>query len=232
MKHTADRRKLQNIRAVVFDLDGVLVDSEGLHVRAWEQVFRVRSRPVPRDIEQRFIGVADLTVAEILKDENGLTEKSLDLLEEKRSFYAALVDTGLYPYPGVAEELDRLIKESPDLKLAVATSSGKEEARLMLCTSGLDGRFRTVVTADDVSRFKPEPECYLRACRELDVAPEEAAAVEDSPAGIDSARAAGMYVIAVPTTRESKELKAASEIAENTKEAMVKLRYYIQEGCV
>jgi HAD superfamily hydrolase (TIGR01509 family) len=224
------------IQAVVFDLDGVLVDSEGLHARAWEQVFQARGLPVPEDIEGRFTGVADVKVAEILGVEYGIPGERGRLLGEKRRAYKDLVKNGLHSYPGVVEEIDRLRKDFPGLKLGVATSSGKGETLRMLKICGLEGRFGVVVTADDVRNLKPAPESYLLACSRLGVTPKEAGAVEDSPAGIEAALAAGMYVIAVPTTREPDALSAAPEIAdapetaESPARAIKKLREYLGGG--
>lgn len=223
-------------RAVVFDLDGVLVDSEGLHARAWEQVFENRGLPVPKDIEERFIGVADAEVAEILGAENGVAEESGILLKEKRTVYKTLVEKGLEPYPRIIDEIDRLREEFPGLKLGIATSSGKGETIRMLEKCGLGGRFAVVVTADDVGTLKPAPDSYLLACSRLGVSPGEAAAVEDSPAGIEAALAAGLYVIAVPTTRDPGALSAAPEIAaapvisESPGRAIEKLRKYLGGG--
>jgi HAD superfamily hydrolase (TIGR01509 family) len=191
---------------------------------------------VPEDIEGRFTGVADVKVAEILGVEYGIPGERGRLLGEKRRAYKDLVKNGLHSYPGVVEEIDRLRKDFPGLKLGVATSSGKGETLRMLKICGLEGRFGVVVTADDVRNLKPAPESYLLACSRLGVTPKEAGAVEDSPAGIEAALAAGMYVIAVPTTREPDALSAAPEIAdapetaESPARAIKKLREYLGGG--
>jgi HAD superfamily hydrolase (TIGR01509 family) len=213
------------IRGIIFDLDGVLVDSEDLHARAWADVLTNRGVRPPDDIETRFIGVTDTYTGELLRDEFGLEGNSAELVEEKRRLYRKLAEGELRSFPGLREELKSL-SLFPGLRLGVATSSRKNEAALMLKSAGLEEFFRVVVTADDVDKVKPDPECYLTACSRIGVHPGESAAVEDSSAGVTSARRAGLYTVAVITTTPEEKLKEADAVLPSTLDAVKLLADY------
>ena len=215
------------IKGIVFDLDGVLVDSEPLHVQAWNNVFRARQVPVPEGMGVRFIGIVDSVTAETLHRENNLGGSWRELLAEKREAYFSLLQEGLKTYPGLKAALERLNSHVPPLRFGVATSSSRKEAEAMLQFTRFRYIFHTLVTSEDVDHTKPDPECYLKACSRLGVQPEEAAAVEDSPVGVQAAKEAGLYVVAVTTNHPESRLRHADEIAADTVGAVKTLTRYI-----
>jgi sugar-phosphatase len=188
--------------AILFDLDGVLIDSTTNITRHWRQW------------AQRH----DLDLAEIMRNAHGritietmrLVAPHLPIEEEARQFAAIEVaDTeGVVTIAGAPALLDSL----PADAWAIVTSGGRDVATARLKSRGLPVP-KVMVTADDVTNGKPAPEPYLVAARVLGLPVEQCVVVEDSPAGIAAARAAGMRSLAVASTHASHELEAATAIA-------------------
>lgn len=205
-----------DIRAVIFDLDGVLADSEGIHILAWEEIAREYRLSKDRLPLHDWIGYPDTEIVKDVVREHGLSVTPEDLLDQKRGIFRRLIAEKLEPIPGAIEALAAL----EPLPLGLATSSSRTEAELMLRILGITDRFRTVVTADEVTHSKPEPDSYLLAAERLGITPEYCVAIEDSSAGIQSARAAGMIVLAVTNSLPAERLTVANEIFDSTEDAV------------
>ncbi len=186
----------------VFDMDGVLIDSEPLHARAWSEVLPPLGVPCDEDWFRPWIGVPDTQLVAHLLEAHALPVTREALLEGKRQQYRRILRANLRAFSGVAEGLARLA----DLPCAVATSSSREDATLALGTLGLVEHFKTLVCWEDVTEHKPAPAPYLLAARRLGIAPEHCVAVEDSPAGVASAKAAGYYVLGLTTSHPAEGL--------------------------
>ena len=205
-----------DIRAVIFDLDGVLADSEGIHILAWEEIAREYRLSKDRLPLHDWIGYPDTEIVKDVVREHGLSVTPEDLLDQKRGIFRRLIAEKLEPIPGAIEALAAL----EPFPLGLATSSSRSEAELMLRILGITDRFRTVVTADEVTHSKPEPDSYLLAAEGLGITPEYCVAIEDSSAGIQSARAAGMIVLAVTNSLPAERLTVANEIFDSTEDAV------------
>ncbi|HEX3909348.1 MAG TPA: HAD family phosphatase [Solirubrobacteraceae bacterium] len=201
-------------RAVVFDNDGLLLDTEEAWTRAEQTLFARVGIEFTMEHKRRLIGSSRSLAAvklEAILERPGEGERLMDELHELVMEEAL---RGVAPRPGALELLERLSEAG--VPLAVASNSEREFVERTLSSAGLlpDGPFATVISANDVEHPKPAPDIYLEACRRLGVAPSEAVALEDSPIGVESAAAAGMFVIGVPYFAGS-EIPGASLLADS-----------------
>ncbi len=185
-----------SIRAVVFDLDGLMFDTEALFFRVSAEMVAARGKTFTPEIMRAMIGRRSVEAGYMLKTMTGLDEPLDVLLADVRQRFYAEMETAVHPTPGLFHLLDRLGHHG--LPLAVATSSRRSYAAQLLGQHRLLDRFRFVLGSEDVARGKPDPEIYLTAIERFDVPPRSVLVLEDSPAGVASGRAAGAYVVGVP----------------------------------
>jgi HAD superfamily hydrolase (TIGR01509 family) len=183
--------------AVIFDNDGLLLDTEDAWTRAEETLFARRDRVFTLDHKRSLIGSARTAAAMKLEAMLDLAGDGEMLMDELHGLVMEEALAGVEPRPGALELLERLI--GAGVPVAVASNSQREFVQRTLSSAGLlDGRFATVVSVEDVEHPKPAPDIYLEACRRLGAEPGACVALEDSPTGVAAAAAAGMYVIGVP----------------------------------
>ena len=185
-----------SIRAVVFDLDGLMFDTEALFFRVSAEMVAARGKTFTPEIMRAMIGRRSVEAGYMLKTMTGLDEPLDVLLADVRQRFYAEMETAVHPTPGLFHLLDRLGHHG--LPLAVATSSRRSYAAQLLGQHRLLNRFRFVLGSEDVARGKPDPEIYLTAIERFDVPPRSVLVLEDSPAGVASGRAARAYVVGVP----------------------------------
>jgi HAD superfamily hydrolase (TIGR01509 family) len=186
------------IEAVVFDLDGVLVDSEHVWDAARKELAAAQGRPWPEHASRDMMGMSSLEWSRYMHEVVGLPEppeeistKVVRRLEEIYRRELPLID-------GAVEAVEQAAERWP---LGLASSSNRELIDLVLELSGLAHDFLATVSSEEVPRGKPAPDVYLEAARRLGIGPLRCAAVEDSENGIRSAKAAGMQVLAIPNQR-------------------------------
>ncbi|ROQ89891.1 HAD family hydrolase [Desulfosoma caldarium] len=214
-----------DLKAVIFDFDGVLVDSEPLHYQAFCDVLTPMGLAHSYDVYlERYIGFDDRDALRAIFQDAGrpLTPELFEhLLQAKEAAFQRIVSHGVVPFAGARE----LVKELYEARLPLAIASGAKttEICLILRTLNLLEAFSVIVSADDVQAGKPHPETYQRAVEALYAAhpalghdatsngasPRGVVVVEDTPAGIQAARAAGLFVVAVAHTYPAGELHQA-----------------------
>jgi HAD superfamily hydrolase (TIGR01509 family) len=183
--------------AVIFDNDGLLLDTEEAWTRAEQILFARRDRVFTIDHKRTLIGSAHREAAAKLEAMLQRPGEGEALMDELHDLVMEEALAGVDPRPGALALLERLA--AADVRLAVASNSRREFVERTLAAAGLlDGPFATVVCVEDVPHPKPAPDIYLEACRRLDAEPRSSAALEDSPTGAAAAAAAGMFVIGVP----------------------------------
>jgi HAD superfamily hydrolase (TIGR01509 family) len=183
------------IEAVVFDLDGVLLDSEQVWDEVREQLARERGGRWHERAQRDMMGMSSPEWSRYMHDVIGLRDPPEEISAEVVRRLAERYRNGLPLLPGAASAVERLAARWP---LGLASSSNRPLIDLVLEASGLARLFRATVSSEEVTRGKPAPDVFLEAARRLGVPPERCAVVEDSANGIRAGRAAGMLVVAIP----------------------------------
>ncbi|MBU2548626.1 MAG: HAD family phosphatase [Proteobacteria bacterium] len=202
-------------RAVIFDLDGVVLDSMPSHVAAWVEAFAEMDFELEPDFVYLHEGSLDVDrLCRLLgTGEREMTPKIFDrLLQRARRIYIERYAERVEIFPGAASLIDR-IREAR-MSMALVTSSVRQVLAAPLL-DWLEDRFDILVTGDIVRQFKPHPEPYLTALRLLGRLPEEVVVLENAPAGIESARRAGLTCLALTTTLPPEALSEADGILSN-----------------
>lgn len=207
------------LRSVIFDCDGVLVDSEPLHFSAFKKVLGKAGESFTEEIyKDQYLAMDDRGAFRTFFERSGnvLSDADLkDLMDKKTAVYQELVQSeGLLPYPAVPEFVMAVSQRYP---LAVASGARRHEVEMVLEAAGIRPYFEAVITSDDVEHGKPHPESYLKAIEALNasgkrptaIRPEECLVIEDSKHGILAAHTAGMKCVAVATSYPTFELKSA-----------------------
>jgi HAD superfamily hydrolase (TIGR01509 family) len=211
---------VKRLAAVIFDMDGVLVDSEPFHHRATQAALGRRGASYTERDNQAFFGATDSEMLRVLRILFDVPEPTAALVEAKTSHLVGLIRAEARPLPGVPEV--PLWLRASGLPLALATASGRAVIQVVLDTVGLHGVFDAVVSGDEVARGKPAPDGFLMAARRLGVEPEQCLVVEDSRNGVLAAKAAGMRVAAVPCAATSHEDFSAADLVLPSLESLVK----------
>jgi HAD superfamily hydrolase (TIGR01509 family) len=183
------------IEAVVFDLDGVLLESEEVWDAVRERYVRERGGRYDEEVQRAMMGMSAPEWSSYLHDEAGVPEEPETINREVVGLMLQAYRTALPLLPGAVRTVRRTAAAFP---LALASSSNRAIFEEALRLAGIEECFRATVSSEEVARGKPAPDVYLEAARQLDVAPERCAAVEDSHAGIRSAKSARMRVVAIP----------------------------------
>ncbi len=181
---------------VVFDLDGLLVDSEPLQALSFNEVFAPYGFYLSEDDFEELVGYETIDNFRHLRKKFAIETPLDDLMAQKKVAYHQLVRTRMVPCIGAVELVQGLA--ALGARLAVASSSPREDVILSLETIGLDSFFPVVFTADDVANTKPAPDLYREACQAIGIPPARAVAFEDSGAGLTAAVAAGLRCFTVP----------------------------------
>ena len=188
------------IRAVLFDFDGVLADTENVHVAAWQRTFRVMGWHESEETCVRAASIADVAfVREVFARRKIDGGNVKGWAERKQALTVGLLRERPRLQPGAAE-LVQTLREA-GLTLGVVTTTRRANVETVLAASGLLDAFDVVITGDDVEHPKPDPAGYRLAVERLALPPGEAVALEDSPTGLLAAEQAGLRVVAVAPTR-------------------------------
>lgn len=181
--------------AVVFDMDGLMLDSERAITDCMARAAAEAGHALPQSLWLDLVGTGEAACREILRQRLGAAAADA-MLAHADTLYDVVVDAGMPHRPGIVALLDWL--ERRDVPRAVATSTARPLALRKLRRAGLLDRFHAICTSSDVARPKPAPDVYLLAAARLDVEPARCLVLEDSPAGVRAALAAGMIPVQVP----------------------------------
>jgi HAD superfamily hydrolase (TIGR01509 family) len=189
------------IIAIIFDHDGVMVDTEPLQSQAWIMILEKYGR-TPKLNSNSLVHKVGITINEnwdMLKSKYGITEDTQHLEEQRRKTYIDLLNHA-QPMAGLSELLSSLCEEKKNgrLRIAIASSSNREYIEMVVGNLGYTDVFDVIISGRDVALGKPAPDIYQKVALELKVSPENCIVLEDSRTGVEAARAAKMKVIAIP----------------------------------
>ncbi len=199
------------VPAFLFDLDGVVVDSNGRHVDSWKEVARRHGFDCP---DPDHIGKCGLRTGAVIRDllRWPVSEEESDRIgAEKEAIYREWIrQDGIQPIPGVRAFLEQV--QTLGIRCAVGSSAPRENVDLCLQSLRLESVFSATVSGADVRRGKPAPDIFLKAAEKIGMPPRHCLVFEDAPAGIAAAHAAGMKAVALLTSHPREEVAAADFI--------------------
>ena len=212
------------VKAIIFDMDGVLIDSEQMHIQSGMDVLgKLGVKLTQEDIEQ-LLGMTDMDAYGYVIKKYGIAKKPMDLGDEREGIYLKMAEESLGTFPNATWLLKQLFGK---YTLALTTSGSLLTVNQMFQRFGWKKYFKVVVTREDVRNGKPDPEPYIKTIQMLGLKPSECIVVEDSLHGIESAKAAGAMVIAVTHTIPEEQIAQHTvkpdQIAHNLKEVLEKL---------
>lgn len=192
----------------IFDWDGVIIDSSRQHEESWERLARETGKPLPEGhFKAGFGRKNEFIIPRILGWEEDPQQVRRLSLRKEELYREIVLEKGLEPLPGVRTWLERLA--AAGVPCAIGSSTHRKNIEVSLDVLGLRDFFREIVSAEDVSHGKPDPEVFLKAAAKIGTAPEKCVVFEDAHVGIEAAQRAGMRVIAVATTNPLSELGKA-----------------------
>lgn len=200
--------------AVLWDMDGVLVDSAPYHYRAWRETLATVGVDLDEASFRRTFGQRNDAILADLLGPDVSEEQVISLGTVKERRYRALVmQAGIAPLAGAVEWLRRL--HARGIPQAVVSSAPRANITAVLEALGVADLFQALVSGEDVRQGKPHPESFLLAARRLGVPPERCQVVEDAPAGVEAARRAGMACLALTSSHPPEDLRAADWVVES-----------------
>lgn len=205
-------------KAVLWDLDGVLVDTASFHFQAWQELSQSLGKSFADADFRRTFGLRNDA---ILRDILGELEpaEAERLARKKEELYREKIGGRVTAIPGAVGLLRRLQQRGS--KMAIVSSTPRENVRVVLHSLGLEGLFDVVVAEEDAPRGKPDPQGFLLAAEKLGVAARECVVIEDAPGGVEAAKRAGMGCIGLTTSRPKEALASADLVVDSLEEAAV-----------
>ena len=216
--------QVPQIKAIIFDMDGTLVNTEPLHCKAWLSVLGKRGLHYDEAWFSQWIGKADRFLAQAVVEERKLNLAPRVLQKEKETLFHALAEKETQTFPGLE---DLLSAAKGQLPMAIATNSSRKDAEKVFIPTQLDQWMEVVITSDDVKQLKPNPEMYLLAAHKINTEPSHCLVIEDSEAGGHGAVAAGMYVLGVTSSISADRMQMCAELFSHPSEAYLRVREII-----
>ncbi|NUQ64854.1 MAG: HAD family phosphatase [Pirellulales bacterium] len=183
-------------RAVVFDMDGLMFNTEDVYFQVGCEVLRRRGQEFTKELSDAMMGRPPQPSFELMIQWHSLTDTWQQLSAESEEVFVQLLDGYLAPMPGLLDLLQNL--ERAKIPKAICTSSSRNVLTAVLSRMDMEPRFQFTLTAENIVRGKPDPEIYLKAAERFGIRPAEMLVLEDSQTGCRSASAAGAFTVAVP----------------------------------
>ncbi len=219
------------LQAIIFDIDGLMIDSERVSQRSWGQVMGAAGYELTDGVYLRMIGRTEKDVKQILKNAFGDDFPFEELYRQREARFLELIASeGIPTKPGLNEVLDWV--KTNRMKYAVASSTYCMLAEMKLSAAKIRGHFDVIVTGDEVQNGKPAPDIFLKAAQRIETDPGACLVLEDSMAGIQAAHAAGMMSILVPDMQpvDPSVAPLATAIVGDLRQAVSKLASLAETG--
>lgn len=203
----------QSKKTVLWDMDGVIADSNSLHFAAWQETFAKRGITFPKEDFTKLFGTRnDFIIHSVMGEE--FPERDVKIMiQEKEESFRRKARGNIKPFPGAIRLLN-IIKKG-NFKLGLVSSAPKENIDLVIGELNLEGIFDCIVSGHEVSESKPSPQIHLLAAERLKVAPDDCVVIEDSPLGVKAARTAGMKCLGITNTHPRQELEEADKVVDS-----------------
>ena len=203
-------------KAVIFDMDGLMVESEMLHYQAYKEV--LAQLGIELALQDYFaVWGSDKDMCLRFVEKFRIPISQMELLEQKNKLFKEMYIYKVTPQEGLLDLL-RTLRENHYL-LAVCSNSQMHEIKIVLKTIGVEHFFDQIISAESVKNGKPAPDCYLLAAQKLNVQPADCLVLEDAPKGVTAAKAAGMQCFAIPSTGlEAVDFSNTDKVLKNLKE--------------
>lgn len=205
-----------DVKAVIFDLDGTLVDNNEYHLRTWKKYLEEEKIDISDEDYNKYVnGRTNKDAIEYIYGRKMSDAEAMEYALEKEAIYRKMYQPHIKPVEGLVPFLELLHEKG--IPIAMATSGIQVNIDFMFDHIPIKKYFQVIVNSAHIQNGKPDPEIYLKAASLLNIVPENCLVFEDAAVGIQSAKAAGMKVIAIDTTQPHHELKEADRIIHNFK---------------
>jgi HAD superfamily hydrolase (TIGR01509 family) len=201
------------MKAIIFDMDGLMIDSERLYKEAQNNLALRFDRVMTEEMRMRMMGRKPIESLRLFVKELDIPVDAEKMLEMRNDIMREKLKNELVPMPGLFHIIDAFYKK---LKLAICTGAQAEFLDIVVDKLGIRERFDVLQDSDNIKNGKPDPEIYLKTCERLNLNPRECVVLEDALNGVSAGKSAGCYVIAVPSEyTRGQDFGAADFIAEN-----------------
>lgn len=184
------------IKAVIFDLDGTLIDSEPNYYESDKKLLKEYAIDFTEEMGLKYVGISSLDMIKDIKESFQIAESLENLMEKKNRYYLDIARDNTRVFPEMLAFLQLL--QAQKLPMAIASGSSAEIIELLASLTGIASYFQLFVSAEEVAEGKPAPDIFLETARRLGVPPENCLVLEDSQYGVEAAKQAGMYCISFP----------------------------------
>ena len=207
------------MKAIIFDMDGLMIDSERLYRQAQHDIARQFDKIMTEEIRMKMMGRKPIESLRLFVKELDIPMDPAELLEKRNDVMREKLKNDLVPMPGLTHIIDTFHGK---LKLAVCTGAQEEFLDIVVDQLGIRDKFAVLQNSDDIENGKPHPEIYLKTCQRLGLPPGECIVLEDALNGVLAGKRAGCYVIAVPTEyTKDQDFEAADFIADSLFDAAI-----------
>ena len=207
-------------KAVIWDMDGVIADTALYHRQAWQKVLLKKGINFTEENFQRYFGQRNEEIIRKILGEEKSQDEIDEIAIEKEESFRSLIRPNIRSLPGVIELMESLTEN--EFRMALASSTPMENIRLLTESLGIDKYFQSIISAEDVTEGKPDPQVFLLAAESLAIEPGSCIVIEDAVAGVTAAKRAGMLCLAVTNTHPRESLQGADLIVDTLEAVTVK----------